>query len=148
MMPTLGVFASIFDEQRRILLVRQTYAGCRWTTPGGRVEPGESPLAALHREVREEISCAIEVLSLTGVYSKPYKNDVVLSFLTSIISGLPCPKVDEISEVGFFSRSELPPDMAENTRVRLIDAFEKRSFVRRFFVDAQAGGSSCVAFAP
>lgn len=65
-MPTLGVFASIFDASRRILLVRQAYASRLWTTPGGRVEPSESPILALQREAREEILCEIEIASLIG----------------------------------------------------------------------------------
>jgi 8-oxo-dGTP diphosphatase len=53
-MVTLGVFAAIFDGDGRILCVRMNYATHAWTTPGGGVEPGESPLAALEREVLEE----------------------------------------------------------------------------------------------
>src|SRR6266853_970346 len=53
-MPTLGVFAAILDNSGRILCVRMNYATRAWTTPGGRVEPGESPLDALKREVLEE----------------------------------------------------------------------------------------------
>ncbi len=48
-MHTLGVFASIFDETSRILLVRQAYGSRQWTTPGGRVDAGESPCRARTR---------------------------------------------------------------------------------------------------
>lgn len=67
---TIGVFASLFDKSGRILLVRQAYAAHRWTTPGGRVEDGESPLMALEREVLEEIGCEVQVAHLIGVYAK------------------------------------------------------------------------------
>jgi 8-oxo-dGTP diphosphatase len=50
-MSSIGVFASLFDAAGRILLVRQAYGSRHWTTPGGRVEEGESPLAALDREL-------------------------------------------------------------------------------------------------
>ena len=50
-MPTLGVFAAISDENSRILCVRMNYATRAWTTPGGRVEPGESLESAVAREV-------------------------------------------------------------------------------------------------
>jgi 8-oxo-dGTP pyrophosphatase MutT (NUDIX family) len=34
-----------------------------WTFPGGRLDPGETdPLAALHREIQEELSIEIEIL--------------------------------------------------------------------------------------
>jgi 8-oxo-dGTP diphosphatase len=147
-MPTLGVFASIFDPGRRILLVHQTYADRQWTTPGGRVECGESPIVALEREAREEISCEIEVISLIGVYAKPYKDDIVLSLLALVASGVPCPDGGEISDVGFFAQEALPHEMAQNTRSRVLDAFENRHSVCRIFEDAQSEGFICAPSAP
>jgi 8-oxo-dGTP diphosphatase len=48
----------------RVLAARRTRpaetAG-RWEFPGGKVEPAESPDAALVREVREELGCAVSV---------------------------------------------------------------------------------------
>jgi 8-oxo-dGTP diphosphatase len=79
-MPTLGVFAAITDEDERILCVRMNYATHAWTTPGGRVEFGESPLDALKREALEEAGLDVVVDELVGVYSKPDKDDLVLFF--------------------------------------------------------------------
>ena len=45
-MLALGVFAAITDKEDRILCVQMNYATHAWTTPGGRVELGESPLDA------------------------------------------------------------------------------------------------------
>lgn len=78
-MLTLGVFAAIFDGDGRILCVRMNYATHAWTTPGGRVEPGESPLAALEREVLEESGLVVVADGLVGVYSKPHNNDLCCS---------------------------------------------------------------------
>ena len=75
-MPTLGVFAAITDEEGRILCVRMNYATRAWTTPGGRVEFGESPIDTLKREVLEESGLDVVVEELVGVYSKPYKDDI------------------------------------------------------------------------
>ena len=84
-MPTLGVFAVIFDEAGRLLCVRLNYASKRWTTPGGRVETGESPLEALKREVLEETGLSITPGELLGVYAKPEEDDLVLSFRATVV---------------------------------------------------------------
>lgn len=60
---TVVVGAAIVDGGR-VLATRRTsppeLAG-RWEFPGGKVEPGETPDAALVREVGEELGCVIEV---------------------------------------------------------------------------------------
>ena len=44
----------LFVRGDEVLLVHKTY-GSGWDIPGGYVEPGESPGAACHREIREEL---------------------------------------------------------------------------------------------
>ena len=52
------------DRPTRLLAARRTeppaLAG-GWEFPGGKVDPGELPLDALHRELREEIGVAVRV---------------------------------------------------------------------------------------
>ena len=69
MEPLEVVAAAIVDDldhPRRLLTARRTeppaLAG-GWEFPGGKVDPGESPIAALHREIREELGVSIR----TGV---------------------------------------------------------------------------------
>ena len=48
----------------RVLAARRTTppaAAGRWELPGGKVEPGETPAAALVREVKEELGCEVVV---------------------------------------------------------------------------------------
>jgi ADP-ribose pyrophosphatase YjhB (NUDIX family) len=123
-MVTLGVFAAIFDGEGRILCVRMNYATHAWTTPGGRVEPGESPLAALEREVLEESGLVVVADGLVGVYSKPHNNDLVLFMRARVLSHHPWEPNSEISQLGYFARDELPEPMGLGVRTRIIDALD------------------------
>jgi 8-oxo-dGTP diphosphatase len=123
-MPTLGVFAAVIDGDGRILCVRMNYATHAWTTPGGRVEHGESPLDALKREVLEESGLDVVAGELVGVYSKPYKDDIVLFFRAHVVACHSWQPNDEISELGYFGRDELPTPMGLGARTRIIDALD------------------------
>jgi 8-oxo-dGTP diphosphatase len=68
--PVLVVGAAIVDDLAWPAIVlggRRTeppaLAG-GWELPGGKVEPGEQPQAALHREIREELGVEIELGAL------------------------------------------------------------------------------------
>jgi 8-oxo-dGTP diphosphatase len=63
----LVVAAALFDDEGRILLaqrpVGKQLAGL-WEFPGGKLEPGETPEAALVRELEEELSIRVNESSL------------------------------------------------------------------------------------
>ncbi len=130
-MPTLGVFAAILDNSGCILCVRMNYATRAWTTPGGRVEPGESPLDALKREVLEESGLDVVAGELVGVYSKPYKDDIVLFFRANVVGRNSWQPNDEISHMGYFGRGELPEPMGLGVRTRILDALDGAAGIMR-----------------
>jgi len=51
-----AVRAVVVDDDGRILLVRFEFPDdAFWATPGGGIEPGETPAAAIRRELHEEV---------------------------------------------------------------------------------------------
>ena len=135
-MITIGVFAIIMDAEKRILCVRLNYAHGGWTTPGGRVEPGELLPDALCREVREETGYEIEVGPLIGTYVKPYANDIVLNFAARITGRGEWSPTDEIAEIRYFSVTDLPDEMSPVARQRIEDGFRGARGVFREFGSA------------
>ena len=74
-MKTIEVVAAvIFDEQGRIFATQRGYGEWKdwWEFPGGKMEAGETPEAALKREIREELSAEISVGRLLGTVEHDY----------------------------------------------------------------------------
>lgn len=92
MKQTIVTKAIIKKDQKVLLLRRSTgneaYVG-KYELPGGKVDFGEDPKAALQREVAEEIGCEIETLQLFDIHSLidrniPDKQYIIVVFLASL----------------------------------------------------------------
>ena len=114
---------AVIEREGRALLARRRDIGW-WNLPGGGVEPGESMTEGLQREMREEIGAEVEIVRLTGVYSKPQKSEVVLVFLCRLPTDQEqaLHTTDEVSELGWFSPATLPDDLLPKHRQRVEDA--------------------------
>jgi 8-oxo-dGTP pyrophosphatase MutT (NUDIX family) len=132
-MTKIGVFAAIFDFEKRILCVRHAYGDKRWTTPGGQIESNESLITALEREVHEETGYKVNPTKLIGAYYAAYKDDLVLSIEAEIYSKDEWNPNDEISEIGFYGKEELPKPMHRGSIIRIQDAFGHNYGVIRIF---------------
>jgi 8-oxo-dGTP diphosphatase len=78
----------------RVLACRRTTpaaAAGRWELPGGKVEPGETPDAALLREVEEELGCAIAVVRWLRACAPIGDGLVLRAALSDLVSGEPVP---------------------------------------------------------
>jgi ADP-ribose pyrophosphatase YjhB (NUDIX family) len=120
---TLGVRAACFDAEGRVFLVRHTYVP-GWHLPGGGVERGETGLAALAKELREEGN--LEMLgepSLFQVYfnGRISGRDHVLLYRVNVMQTAPRGADREIAASGFFDPASLPDGATEATRRRLAE---------------------------
>jgi ADP-ribose pyrophosphatase YjhB (NUDIX family) len=127
---TMGVRALILDQEGRVCLLRHTYVP-GWHMPGGAIEPHETAEAALRREVLEETGLEIgpDRPVLFGLYLNEVmarRDHIALYIVRDARQTARRPPPLEISEVGFFSLSDLPPDVTGPTRRRLAEALEGR----------------------
>ena len=107
-----------------VLLARRRDIGW-WNLPGGGVESGETVDEGLTRELREEVHAEVEIERLVGVYSKPLKDEVALTFLCHLQPGTErlLATSDEVSELLWCDPRLLPEPMLPKHRQRVEDAF-------------------------
>lgn len=95
------------------------------------MDSGESPIAALEREVLEETGYVVCAGRLVGVYAATFKDDLVLSIEADIVGREAWEPNSEIAEVGFSPKDALPQPMHSFTATRIRDAFEGRTGIIR-----------------
>jgi len=113
----------IFDDEGRVLLVRQTYGRRSWELPGGGRQPRESLEQAVRREVREEIGVEVTTAELRGVYFEPSVDQHHFAFRCELVVGAdPKPSSPEILECRYWPLDALPRPMTDFTLQRIKDA--------------------------
>ncbi|EPI4958249.1 TPA: NUDIX domain-containing protein [Vibrio parahaemolyticus] len=117
-MPLLipSVAGVILNEDQELLL--QQKSDNTWSLPAGMIEPQESPVQGLVREVREETGLAIKVERLLGVFGGEgfgftYPNGdqveyTVIMFKCVVGSQLQTALDDETVSLKWFSKGNLP----------------------------------------
>jgi 8-oxo-dGTP diphosphatase len=130
---TVLVAAAVVIESGRVLLT-QRKAGAHlaglWEFPGGKVEEGEDPRAALVRELEEELGIRVAVGDVVDVafhrYEDADKAVLLLFFEASRAIGSPLPRVLDVAAFEWATADALggerfpPADVAVLKKVRTL----------------------------
>lgn len=119
---TLGVRAMLIAGDS-VVLVKHSYVD-GWYFPGGGVEPGESVMEAMIREIREESGAALSgPAQLFGIYRNAHadRRDHVALFVCREFSRDAAAKLPahEIVACEAFPLDRLPPGLGRGTAARL-----------------------------
>jgi ADP-ribose pyrophosphatase YjhB (NUDIX family) len=127
-MQQIGVGIAIIQSEKILLTKRRDFPV--WCIPGGHLEPNESVLEAMTREVKEETGLVIEITGFVVLYSLPNKwQDGACEI---ILRGKPCggkllTVTNETVDAAYFSRDELPKNIIGWQFHQIEDALSGRS---------------------
>lgn len=105
-----------------MLAIRRRDNG-KWEPPGGTLEPTESILQGLRREVHEETGITISDPRLSGVYKNMTQGIVALVFHCRHNGEVPHP-TDEVEEVTWMTPVEVKQQLDPAFACRLLDALK------------------------
>jgi len=108
----LVVAGLIVGDDGRILITQRRAdqaLGGRWEFPGGKVEPGEAPVDALVRELREEIGVTVSVGRIWDVlfHAYPEFDLVMLVYVCRILAGTGPPRAVEVADLAWVAARDL-----------------------------------------
>ena len=107
--PRKLVVAALVRRDGRVLMSRRRSdqpMPLLWEFPGGKIEAGEAPEAALAREVREELGCQLRVGRIHEVVFHAYADfDLYMLVYACTLAGTPRPV--EVADVRWVPPAEL-----------------------------------------
>jgi ADP-ribose pyrophosphatase YjhB (NUDIX family) len=125
--PTVDIIIEV--ESKGVVLIKRKNPPYGWAIPGGFVDYGESLEKAALREAKEETNLDVKLIKQFHTYSDPQRDPRHHSISTAYIAkakGIPKAKDDAI-EIGIFTESNLPEEIAFDHRSILKDYFRRVS---------------------
>ncbi len=129
-------------EGERVLLIRKKrgLGAGKINAPGGRLEPGETPLAAAIREVEEEVCVTPQGVSAHGTLSFQFMDGYALHahvFVSTGYSGVPTETGEALPH--WFPKDALPfHEMWADDALWVPEVLAGRSVVGRFVFEGEA----------
>ena len=121
--PTVDIIIEI--EPKGVVLIRRKNPPYGWAIPGGFVDYGESLEEAAIREAKEETNLDVELRAQFHTYSDPNRDPrhhTISTLYVAKANGKPEAQ-DDALEIGIYSESDLPDEIAFDHRSILDDYF-------------------------
>ncbi len=116
--PKVDVRGAVFDDRRRVLMVREVADGGRWTLPGGWADVNLTPAENVIKEVAEESGFQVRVRKLAALWDRTRQGHpsgvfscCKLFYICDVVGGA-AEVGPETSEVGWFAERDLPDDLS------------------------------------
>ena len=106
----IAVVAALIVQDGKLLIAQRPdgkHMAGKWEFPGGKIEKGETPEAALERELSEELGVKTETGRIYHAiyHSYPEKEILLLFYRSRLIEG--CPRAIEEADIRWIDESEL-----------------------------------------
>jgi ADP-ribose pyrophosphatase YjhB (NUDIX family) len=116
--PKIDVRAAAFDDQGRVLMVREAADEGRWTLPGGFADVNLTAAESVVKEVREEAGFHVRVRKLAAVWDRTRQGHPAgafscckLFFICDVTGGDAMTGL-ETCEIGWFAEEDVPSDLS------------------------------------
>jgi ADP-ribose pyrophosphatase YjhB (NUDIX family) len=131
----VGAAGVVQDKSGRLVLIQRSDTE-EWALPAGIMEPGESVIETVVREVQEETGLEVEPVRLVGLYTDPAEMNVTypngdqiqvvsVVFECRLRGGSLRADDDEVLDTAFFTLDALPATLHPGHRRRILDAMTK-----------------------
>ena len=103
---------ALIERAGRLLLAQRPvhkHLPLKWEFPGGKVEPGEDPAAAIVREIREELGCDVTITRALPAFRHDYGTVVIkmIPFVCALVPASPEPHPHEHVALAWVEPAEL-----------------------------------------
>lgn len=110
--PPVSVVCAIIMRGELIMLAQRPPGkklGGLWEFPGGKVEPGETAAAALHRELHEELGCNVRITQTLSPFVHEYSwgSIELIPFVCELTADSPDPHPHEHTAIAWVEREKL-----------------------------------------
>lgn len=108
----LRVVCALIERDGDVLMAQRPahkHLGGKWEFPGGKIEPGETPEAALRRELHEELGVTVTVIRPLAAHTHAYSAVTIelIPFVVRLAAGSPAPHTREHAALRWVPSPEL-----------------------------------------